>query len=440
MAEACRKNSSCFNNPALIVCKAPKTAACRSITYVTRLFSTLFFTELLKTSKKNGNGFAKSPLCWHTSTIMQFFVVIAASLNLPVRGACARMAFSKVKAMAGKNKPATKTSGRKTRRNNAKTRSSPAKVSANGKAAPAVLNSDKLKDLCSTMLKCRMLQEKMQTLVSEKKLGQPIAGAAGHEAVLVGAIAHLVPADSITLAQGGCIASYIKGTPLKSIVAQLLKSRVGAAGRGAEEENRHVSPAKLSIAKGLKLADDVKEKARVAMVFPGADETALAFLHDALTLAAKYKQPLICLTETSLLSEPDPPYPPPNPPESHSPQITVDGTDVVAIFRVAQEAVRRARAGHGPSLIECVMPSEAATQRESRDGARDPLAFIEQYLRRRDLWSDEWRRKIIDDISKEMEEAITSAGESSASEVPFDHVYSADGVSAHLELSASLPS
>jgi len=349
--------------------------------------------------------------------------------------------------MAGKhkNKPATKTSGRKTRRSNAHPRNSRAKPSPNGKAAVAVLNSDKLRDLYSSMLRCRMLQEKMQALLAEPGRSQPIASVTAREAVLVGAIAHLAPDDSITLAQGGCVASYIKGTPLKSIVVQALKSRISPPGRGPAKENRHVSPAKLSVAKGLKLADDVKEKARVAMVFPGNDETALAFLHDALALAAKYKQPFVCLIETSLSSESDAAErshhdSSARTPECHFPQIAVDGTDVVAIFRVAQEAVRRARAGHGPSLIECVMPAEASVQRESRDALHDPLAFMEQYLRRRDLWSDEWRRKIIDDFGEKMEEAVASARESSTSEVPFDRVYSSDWASARLELVASVPS
>jgi TPP-dependent pyruvate/acetoin dehydrogenase alpha subunit len=350
--------------------------------------------------------------------------------------------------MAGKhkNKPTTETSRRKKRRRSAQSRSSPAKRSTNGKVAVAVLNSERLKELYSTMLKCHLLQEKMQALLFEKKPGQAIAAIAGREAIMVGAIAHLVAEDSITLAQGGWVASYIKGTPLKSIVAQLLKSRTNPPGYSPAGQNQPVSSARLSIAKGLKLADGVKEKARVAMVFPGHDETAQAFLHDALAVAAKYKQPFVCLIETRLSPELVAPRqhsqhdPGTTTPECHYPRITVDGADVVAIFRVAQEAVRRARAGHGPCLIECVMPAEAAAQSESRGAVHNPLVFMEQYLRHRNRWSDEWRQRIIDDFGKEMEEAIASAGESAGSEVPFDHVYAADGVSARLELVASLPS
>jgi hypothetical protein len=51
-ARSRQKNLSPFNNPHPIMCKAPKHAMLRSITHVTRSFSTLFFTELLKTRKK----------------------------------------------------------------------------------------------------------------------------------------------------------------------------------------------------------------------------------------------------------------------------------------------------------------------------------------------------------------------------------------------------
>ena len=74
------------------------------------------------------------------------------------------------------------------------------------------------------------------------------------------------------------------------------------------------------------------------------------------------------------------------------PGITVDGNDVVAVYRVAEESVRRAREGHGPTLIDCKI-----------DPARDPLAFMEDYLKKRDMWSDKWHAKVVQELKKEIE-------------------------------------
>jgi TPP-dependent pyruvate/acetoin dehydrogenase alpha subunit len=78
--------------------------------------------------------------------------------------------------------------------------------------------------------------------------------------------------------------------------------------------------------------------------------------------------------------------------------IAVDGADVVAVFRVAQEAIRRARTGHGPSLIKCVVPDED----------HDPLEFMEQYLRRKNAWSDEWQVNIAYDFAAQLNSILLS--------------------------------
>ncbi len=76
------------------------------------------------------------------------------------------------------------------------------------------------------------------------------------------------------------------------------------------------------------------------------------------------------------------------------PGITVDGNDVVAVYRVAEESVRRAREGHGPTLIDCKI-----------DPARDPLTFMEGYLKKRDLWSAKWHAKTLHGLRQELDRA-----------------------------------
>src|SRR5258707_406247 len=81
-----------------------------------------------------------------------------------------------------------------------------------------VLNSGKLKELYATMVKCRMLAERMQ---SSRSSGSNSDGSVrGFEATLVGAGAHLLSADCIALEHSSFVASLIRGTPLQSILAR----------------------------------------------------------------------------------------------------------------------------------------------------------------------------------------------------------------------------
>jgi pyruvate dehydrogenase E1 component alpha subunit len=103
------------------------------------------------------------------------------------------------------------------------------------------------------------------------------------------------------------------------------------------------------------------------------------------------------------------------------------------VFRVAQEAIRRAREGHGPAVIECLTSRSgtAADQTARRSAvqytARDPLEFMEQYLRRRDLWSDQWSQSIVAAFNQELSEAFISLENRTDFDGQFDNVYSTDG-------------
>ncbi len=66
------------------------------------------------------------------------------------------------------------------------------------------------------------------------------------------------------------------------------------------------------------------------------------------------------------------------------PTITVEANDVVAIFRVTQEAFYRARIGGGPTRIAC-----------HKLNGMDPLAYMQHYLECKQLWSDSWKAKAL---------------------------------------------
>src|SRR5262249_2166405 len=143
-------------------------------------------------------------------------------------------------------------------------------------------------------------------------------------------------------------------------------------------------------------------------------------------LAASEKLPLVALMETVFNAKPQTDDATPAAIDAtYYPRIAVDGCDVVAVFRVTQEAVRRARQGHGPALIECVM-ARADGAADEISVQNDPLAFMEQYLRRRELWSDEWARSIADGFSRELNEALASSHALPGFDGQFDNVYASD--------------
>jgi pyruvate dehydrogenase E1 component alpha subunit len=103
--------------------------------------------------------------------------------------------------------------------------------------------------------------------------------------------------------------------------------------------------------------------------------------------------------------------------------VEVDGMDVLAVRAVAQEAIARARAGEGPTLIEALTyrfrghsladPDELRSQDEKQFwGSRDPIERFAAYLVEHDLTNREELKQIDGKIQAVIEEAVQFAEES----------------------------
>jgi pyruvate dehydrogenase E1 component alpha subunit len=317
-----------------------------------------------------------------------------------------------------RNKPAAAAKTRKGKSSGSNSRPARRKAAAKKKkidtAVLAVLNADKLKELYSTMMKCRILAERIRGTGSQKS--QRVV--TGIEATLVGAGAHLLPQDCIALEHGSFSASLIKGTPLHLIVA---RNQVSQTGNGAGESGPGADgAATLNMAKGLALAQEMKGKGAVMLIFCAHDAESLAFDPEAMAMAATQKLPFVSLVERSFEAR-------------LQTNIAAALGPYVGVFRVAQEAIRRAREGHGPAVIECltsradVQARGAADRSTARHAAQDPISFMEQYLRKRDLWSDDWSRSMVAGFTRELDAALASVYEPTHLEADFDNVYSSDG-------------
>jgi acetoin:2,6-dichlorophenolindophenol oxidoreductase subunit alpha len=193
----------------------------------------------------------------------------------------------------------------------------------------------------------------------------------GQEAVCVGVAAALEPADYTSITYRGHGHALARGvSPLAGFSELMGRSEgtgQGLAGsmhlidydRGVINSSGIVGgslPTALGAAMSAKLLGD----SRVAVAFFGDGATNIGTFHEVLNMAAVWDAPAVFVCENNLYGE----YSPiaTTTPVEHLavragsygiPGEIVDGNDVDAVQRVAQVAVDRARAGLGPTLIEC---------------------------------------------------------------------------------------
>jgi pyruvate dehydrogenase E1 component alpha subunit len=101
----------------------------------------------------------------------------------------------------------------------------------------------------------------------------------------------------------------------------------------------------------------------------------------------------------------------------------VDGNDLVAVWKSAQEAVERARKGEGPTLLEAMTyrmaphttsddPSRYRTEDEASEWiGRDPVKRMRTALTHLKLWDDEKEEALLGELRAELEAAVKRADE-----------------------------
>ena len=212
----------------------------------------------------------------------------------------------------------------------------------------------------------------------------------------------------------------VRGTPLESVFARPLKF----------PEPRHEHPAggtkslrvvpqlatvaaQLDVAAGVALAYRQLAKPNVVVALADDGLAALGFWHEAATLASRQRLPIVFMVENCAQSHPNAAT------AVHSnddlrdraeaygiPGITVDGNDIVAVWRVTQESIHRARSGAGPTLIECRTwrwhaeadnPSSNGHSRSNLRRQNDPLHHMEHYMKKRKLWRQAWKENLVEE-------------------------------------------
>ena len=210
----------------------------------------------------------------------------------------------------------------------------------------------------------------------------------GQEAVATGFAAAMKPGDLSFCTYRGHAHTLARGVPVEQVLGELMGRDNGLMrGKGG---SMHLTSAEhgvmgsyaiigahLPIACGAAWRAQYKGHKDVTVCFFGDGTTNIGAFHEALNFAAVWKLPVIFVCENNLYMEYTPigdVIPVEHPAASRASAyglepVIVDGQDADAVYRAAFTAYERARAGGGPSLIEC------KTYRYSGHSRADPAKY-----------------------------------------------------------------
>lgn len=193
----------------------------------------------------------------------------------------------------------------------------------------------------------------------------------GEEAIATGVCAHLSPQDVVFSTHRGHGHALAKGVLPRELMAELFGRSTGCSmGRGGSMHlfspavgmmgtSGIVGPCILQAA-GAGYSFKLLKTDQVAVAFFGDGASNNAAFHEGLNMASIWKLPVLFVCENNqFATEVANSYAAGNPNVASRgvsyglPGIEIDGNDVLAVYNVAGEAIRRARTGGGPTLLEC---------------------------------------------------------------------------------------
>jgi len=300
---------------------------------------------------------------------------------------------------------------------------------------------DFLRSLYHRMLLIREFELRVNQLFLRGIMPGTIHLSHGQEATVVGTCAALQPEDVVTLTHRGHGQALAKGVPARSLMAELFGKATGCCrGKGG---SLHVGDMRVGalpaiavvaaaapIACGMALAFQKQGRARVAVCFHGDGASNKGDWHEALNLASVWRLPVIFLCENNLYGVTTRIDAVSAVPEIAQravaygmPGIAVYGNDPLTVYEAVKEAVARARAGHGPTLLECKTYRQGGHKRDDagtyrpRDEvelwlSRDPVTRFGARLLEAGLLTEESKAAIAQAVLHELDEAERFALES----------------------------
>jgi pyruvate dehydrogenase E1 component alpha subunit len=305
---------------------------------------------------------------------------------------------------------------------------------------PPDLSDEDYLRLYRTMQLSRRYDEKALSLQRRGEISI-LSRAVGEEAIPVGSAAALEPDD-------WCFLTYRQTPAMLYWDASMARSLAALMGAEPETINEYLPIEKgdepavnfppvyiplasnVTNAVGSAMADRFANTGAVSLSYIGDGSTSQGDFYEALNFAGVYDAPAvtICHNNQWAISVP-----------AHQqtaaetfaqkaeaagiPHTRIDGNDVLAVYDATRRAVERARAGEGPTLIECVTyrvddhntADDAGAYRDDSQleywAERDPIDRLEAYLRSENLLDDDAVASIIDEADERIEAALDRARE-----------------------------
>jgi pyruvate dehydrogenase E1 component alpha subunit len=319
----------------------------------------------------------------------------------------------------------------------------------NGKVDPDLepdLSEDDLKTLYQAMTLSRMADARMLNLQRQGRLGT-IPVNKGQEAAFCAPILALKETDWFVGSYRELGARLMRGETLEN--ALLLFN--GWEEGNVNANNDRTLPVSIVLASqlpqavGLAYASRYKgEKDTVVLAMFGDGATSEGDFHEAINFAAVLNAPVIFLcqnnqyaistplkiqTKSRTIAQKAIAY--------GIPGIQVDGNDALSVYQAVKEAVDRARADGGPTLIEAVTfrmlmhttaddPSRYRSDEEvAAWEAKDPLVRFKAYLLKKGIWDEDLQKQLEADCKSQIDAAVQAFESRSpfAPDAPFDHVF-----------------
>ena len=313
-------------------------------------------------------------------------------------------------------------------------------ILARDSVPPITLPPDKtLLDMLYYMKLTRELEFRIERkLYRQGKIVGGVYVGRGQEAIAVGSCIDLRQDDVVCPSHRDMGAYLIRGMALRTILAQYMARKTGAT--KGKDGNMHMGDLSkgliafvsmlgdnVPVAAGIGLSFKMRGQDRVALCFFGDGATSRGDWHEGVNMASVYKVPVVFICNNNQ-------YAYSTPLERQMavenvadraaaygmPGEIVDGNDIVAVWDASTRAIERARAGEGPTLIEC--KTFRMTGHSAHDDAgyvppelfefweeRDPITRFERSLTDRGLIERSGIEELQHRINQEIDEAIQAA-------------------------------
>ena len=313
-----------------------------------------------------------------------------------------------------------------------------AKIEDRALASPPALNDDIGEETRLALYRTQVVLREAEQRAYDLFLQNLVKGTShlslGQEAVAAGFAGAMRPGDLSFCTYRGHAHTLARGVPVEKVLGELMYRDTGLMrGKGGSMHLTSVEHgvmgsyaiigAHLPIACGAAWRAQYKGQKDVSVCFFGDGTTNIGAFHEALNFAVVWKLPVVFVCENNLYMEYTPisdvtavKHPAADRASAYGlPRIVVDGNDADAVYRAAMTAYDKARAGEGPSLIECMTyrysghsradPAKYRPEGElERWKERDPIKLYRERLRQFGI-NEATIARIDADVKREVDEA-----------------------------------